>query len=149
MLTDRYAQLAVAFQQAGIPASRIYVTEYPNATRDANGVTCNPLIGYLDGRPFGYPIRGMITRNEAAQAEAEVLQPVNRTLQAAATTFGWHLVSGIAGASLTHGLCAGRPWFVGVFESLVGQHDVQGTLHPNAQGQQATANAVLQALKLS
>jgi lysophospholipase L1-like esterase len=148
-LTDRYAQLAVAFQKAGIPASKIYVTEYPNATRDANGVTCNPLIGYLDGRPFGYNLRGTITRAEAAQAETEVLQPVNKTLQAAATTFGWHLVPGIATASLTHGLCAGKPWFVGVFESLVGQHDVQGTLHPNGQGQQAIANAVVAALELS
>jgi lysophospholipase L1-like esterase len=147
-LTDRYAQLAVAFQKAGIPASKIYLTEYPNATRDSNGATCNPLIGYLDGRPFGYPIRGMITRNEAAQAETEVLQPVNRTMQAAATTFGWHLVSGIATASLTHGLCSGKPWFVGVLDSLIGQHDVLGTLHPNAKGQQATANAVAAALKL-
>ena len=147
-LTDRYAQLAVAFQQAGVPASKIYVTEYPDATRDSNGATCNPLIGYLDGRPFGYAVRGMITHTEAAQAENEVLQPVNRTLQAAATTFGWHLVSGIASASLTHGLCSGRPWFVGAIESLIGQHDVLGTLHPNAQGQQATANAVVAALKL-
>jgi lysophospholipase L1-like esterase len=149
MLTDRYAQLAVAFQQAGIPASKIYVTEYPDATRDSNGATCNPLIGYLDGRPFGYAVRGTITRTEAAQAETEILQPVNKTLQAAATTFGWHLVSGIAAASLTHGLCSGRPWFVGAIESLIGQHDVLGTLHPNSQGQQATANAVLGALKLS
>ena len=149
MLTDRYAQLAVAFQQAGIPASKIYVTEYPDATRDSNGATCNPLIGYLDGRPLGYNVRGMITRTEAAEAETEILQPVNQTLQAAATTFGWHLVSGIATASQTHGLCASKPWFVGAIESLVGQHDVLGTLHPNAQGQQATANAVVAALKSS
>jgi lysophospholipase L1-like esterase len=148
MLTDRYAQLAVAFQQAGIPGSKIYVTEYPDATRDSNGAVCNPLIGYLDGRPLGYNVRGMITRAEAAQAETEILQPVNQTLRAAATTFGWHLVSGIATASQTHGLCAGKPWFVGAIESLIGQHDVLGTLHPNAQGQQATADAVFAALKL-
>ena len=108
-----------------------------------------PLTGYPDGGAFVHTLRGPTTRAEAAQAETEVRQPVNRTLQAAATTFGWHLVSGIATAALTHGLCASKSWFVGVFESLVGQHDVLGTLHPNAQGQQATANAVVAALKPS
>jgi lysophospholipase L1-like esterase len=145
-LTGRYAQLAVAFQRAGIPAARIYVTEYPNATRDSQGKTCDPLIPYLDSRPFGYTLRGSITREEAAQAESELLVPVNRALRAAATKYGWHLVSGIAAASATHGLCAAQPWFVSVYGSLIGQHDAFGTLHPNAQGQQATADRVVAAL---
>ncbi len=75
LLPARYAQLAAGLQQAGIPTSRVYVTEYPSATRDAQGNTCNPLIPYLDGRPFGYSLRGMITRDEAGQAESELLLP--------------------------------------------------------------------------
>ena len=42
LLPGRYAQLAAAFQRAGIPASKIYVTEYPNGTRDAHGRDLQP-----------------------------------------------------------------------------------------------------------
>jgi len=147
-LPDRYARLAAALRAAGIPASKTYVTEYPNATRDAQGATCNPLIPYLDSTPFGYSVRGTITSAEAAQAESELLLPVNTALKAAAATYGWHLVSGIASQSTTHGVCATKPWFVDVSESLIDQHDVLGTLHPNQQGQKAIAGLVLAALKL-
>ena len=147
-LPDRYARLAAALRAVGIPASKTYVTEYPNATRDAQGATCNPLIPYLDSTPFGYSVRGTITSAEAAQAESELLLPVNTALKAAAATYGWHLVSGIASQSTTHGVCATKPWFVDVSESLIDQHDVLGTLHPNQQGQKAIAGLVLAALKL-
>jgi lysophospholipase L1-like esterase len=146
-LPGRYTRLAAAFRDAGIPASKIYVTEYPNATRDEHGATCDPLIPYLDSTPFGYSVRGTITRREAEQAESELLLPVNAALKAAATTYGWHLVSGIAAQSNTHGVCSTRPWFVDVAESLVEQHDVLGTLHPNAQGQRAMAELAVSALK--
>lgn len=147
-LPGRYARLAAAFRAAGIPASKVFVTEYPNATRDDRGVTCDPLIPYLDSRRFGFGVRGTITGVEAAEAESELLLPVNAALQAAATAYGWHLVSGIASQSATHGLCSTRPWFLGVSQSLVEQHDVLGTLHPNRQGQQAIAGLVVSALKL-
>jgi lysophospholipase L1-like esterase len=146
-LPERYARLAAGFDRAGIPASKIYVTEYPDATRDGRGLTCDPLIPYLDSRPFGYTVRGTITRAEAAEAEQELVVAVNTALKAAASTYGWNLVSGMAAQSVTHGLCAPRPWFVGVYESLITQHDVLGTLHPNAQGQQAAAALVYGALK--
>jgi lysophospholipase L1-like esterase len=145
-LPGRLARLADAFRAAGVPASRIYVTEYPNATRDANGRTCDPLIPYLDGRAFGTDLRGEITRDEAAKAETELLLPVNHTLADAASVHGWHFVSGIAAASARHGVCSTRPWFLSVFDSFLAQHDVLGTLHPNAQGQQATAGLVTVAL---
>jgi lysophospholipase L1-like esterase len=146
-LPGRYAQLAGAFQAAGIPAAKVYPIEYPNATRDDNGAVCNPLIPYLDSTPFGFTMRGTITQSEAAQAESELLRPVNAALTTAATTYGWRLVSGIASQSTTHGLCSTRPWFVGVSQSLIEQHDVLGTLHPNRQGHQAMAGLVVSALK--
>ena len=133
-LPDRYARLAAALRAAGIPASKIYVTEYPNATRDQQGAICDPLIPYLDSTPFGYSVRGTITRAEAADAESELLVPVNAALKTAAATYGWHLVSGIASQSTTHGVCSTKPWFVDVSESLIEQHDVLGTLHPNRTG---------------
>ena len=145
-LPDRYARLAAAFRAAGIPASKIYVTEYPNATRTSRGRR-DPLIPYLDSTPFGYSVRGTITRAEAADAESELLLPVNAALKTAAAIYGWHLVSGIASQSSTHGVCSTRPWFVDVSESLIDQHDVLGTLHPNGQGQQAIAGLVVSALK--
>jgi lysophospholipase L1-like esterase len=146
-LPSRYAQLADALQKAGIAPSRVYVTEYPDPTRDQNGSPCNPLIPYLDGRPFGFGVRGTITQAEATEAEGELVAPVNGALQAAAAAYGWRLVSGIAAQSATHGLCAATPWFRSVYDSLVTQHDVLGTLHPNVQGQQAAASLVVSALK--
>jgi lysophospholipase L1-like esterase len=146
-LPGRYARLADALQRAGVPPAKVYVTEYPDATRDGLGQPCNPLIPYLDSRPFGSAVRGTITRAEAVGAEDELVGPVNAALKNAASTYGWHYVSGIAAQSAAHGLCAARPWFVGVYESLVTQHDVLGTLHPNALGQQAIAGAVLSVLK--
>ena len=101
------------------------MTEYPNATRDQQGAICDPLIPYLDSTPFGYSVRGTITRAEAADAESELLVPVNAASTAAAT-YGWHLVSGIASQSTTHGVCSTKPWFVDVSESLIDQHDVLG-----------------------
>jgi lysophospholipase L1-like esterase len=146
-LPGRYARLDAAFGAAGIPAAKIYVTEYANATRDARGATCDPLVPYLDSRPFGYRVRGTITREEALEAENELVKPVNQALRTAAATYGWHLVSGIAAQSTTHGVCAARPWFLGVYDSLFAQHDVLGTLHPNAQGHQAAASLVFGALR--
>jgi hypothetical protein len=146
-LPGRYAQLDAAFRDTGIPASKIYMTQYPNPTRDGQGATCDPLIPYLDSTPLGYTVRGTITRAEAEQAEGELLLPVNAALQAAATAYGWHLVSGVASQSTTHGLCSTRPWFVGVTQSLIEQHDVLGTLHPNGTGQKAAATLVVAALK--
>lgn len=146
-LPGRYARLAAAFDAAGVPSSKVYVTEYPNATRDAGGATCDPLIPYLDGRPFGSAVRGTITRDEATEAESELLVPTNEALRAAAATYGWHLVSGVAAQSIPHGVCSSQPWFLDVYESLIRQHDVLGTLHPNAQGQQAIAALAFAALK--
>jgi len=146
-LPARYAQLADALRTAGIPAAKVYVTEYPDPTRDQNGAPCNPLIPFLDGRPFGFDVRGTITRTEATEAETELVVTVNGALKAAAAAYGWHLVAGIAAQSATHGLCASTPWFRSVYDSLVTQHDVLGTLHPNAQGQQAMAGAALAALE--
>jgi len=146
-LPGGYAQLAAAFQAAGIPASKIYATEYPNATRDEHGAVCDPLIPYLDGTPLGFNVRGTITRSEAAQAETELLQPVNAYLKDAAAAYRWHLVSGIASQSTTHGVCSTGSWFVDVRQSLIEQHDVRGTLHPNRQGHQAMAGMVVSALQ--
>jgi lysophospholipase L1-like esterase len=146
-LPSGYAQLADALGKAGIPAAKIYVTEYPDAVRDSNGLPCDPLIPYLDGRPFGFDVRGTITRTEGLEAENELIAPVNAALEAAAAAYGWHLVSGIAAQSATHGVCAARPWFLDVYDSAITQHDVRGTLHPNQQGQQAMARLVVAALK--
>jgi lysophospholipase L1-like esterase len=146
-LPGRYARLAGALRAAGIPASKIYVTEYPNATRDEHGAVCNPLIPYLDSTPFGFNVRGTITRAEAEEAERELLLPVNAALNTAAATYGWNLVSGLASQSITHGVCSTSSWFVDVAQSLLAQHDVLGTLHPNRLGQRAAASLVVSALK--
>ena len=141
-LPERYARLADAFDRAGIAASKIYVTEYPDATRDARGLTCDPLIPYLDSRPFGYTVRGTITRAEAAEAEQELVVAVNDRAEGRGLDLRLAPRLGDRGA-----VGNARPvrergrGSSGVYESLITQHDVLGTLHPNGQGQQASSCA--------
>ena len=139
-LPARFDALANAFGTS-VPPGRIFLTQYPNPTRDENGVTCNPLI---------VGDRGILTRKEAAEAEAEMLVPVNAAVAAAATAHGWGLVTGPAERSRTHGYCVRDPaqrWFVTYSESVANQGNQNGTLHPNDAGHADTAGLVASALR--
>ena len=139
-LPARFDDLAKAFGTS-VPPSRIFLVQYPNSTRDADGRTCDPLI---------VGDRGIFTRQEAAEAEAEVLVPVNAAIAAAASAHGWGLVTGPAERSRTHGYCvddSAARWFVTYDESLRNQGNENGTLHPDEAGHADTARLVVAELK--
>ena len=134
-LPTRYAALQTALGQAGVPAARVVVTEYPDPTRDASGSTyCNPLLTV--------PGYGTVDAAEAAWASQSFLAPLNATVAQAAAQAGWRLAGGVASAFAPHGACSSAPWVVGLLESLRNQGSINGTLHPNPAGQRAITGLV-------
>lgn len=136
-LRASYRRLARRISTA-IPPSRVYITEYFDPTRDAQGETCD---GFF----------AAIGRAEVEQARTRVLAPLNAAIAAAADAQGWNPVEGIASAFRRHGYCAGRhAWVSTVRDSLSNLGGIRarhrGTLHPNAAGHEVIG--VLLAAKL-
>lgn len=152
-----YDDLSRALKQVGVPAARVYLTEYFDSTRDRNGNFCNPLIevSTTSLRPLTAVIRHPFLsvlaaaatsvvlhfdRAEAQWAHDRVLTRLNQQVRAAASKHGWGLVTGVAEAFRKHGYCSGDgAWIVGLFESFERQHDHNGTLHANPRGNTETA----------
>lgn len=160
-----YDSLSRALKQAGVPAPRVYVTEYFDSTRDASGNFCDPLIEVsttslrpftaLVGHPFLRALAAAATsvtlhfdRAEAQWAHDRVLARLNQQVRAAASKHGWGLVAGVADAFRNRGYCAGDgAWVIGLFESLERQHDHNGTLHANPRGNTETAKLAVKVVR--
>jgi hypothetical protein len=161
-LPGLFDQLAGALKRVGVPAQRVYVTQYFDSTRGASGDFCNPLIkidtralAALAAASISSPFLAALvaaaaaTSLEFSQAEARwahdsVLQRLNRQVRSAASKHGWGLVSGAQEAFRTHGYCSGDgSWVVGMFESFERQHDHNGTLHANPLGNAQTAKLAI------
>jgi lysophospholipase L1-like esterase len=139
-LPGRYAQLAGRLKRLGIPPARVFITEYPDSTRDQAGKFCDPLIR------VGPAVFSGI---EAEWANEDVLHPLNAAVRAAAARHGWRVITRIADDFRTHGYCSSDPWIVGLVESRLGQGDVNGTLHANAVGHEVVGGMVTSAVKPS
>ncbi|HEX4746679.1 MAG TPA: GDSL-type esterase/lipase family protein [Gaiellaceae bacterium] len=160
-LPGLYDQLAGAFKRAGVPAARVYLTQYFDSTRDANGGFCNPLIRVEASSlakvaavvPHPFVSRLLLAASSASldfdQAEAQwahdkVLARLNRQVRSAASKHGWGLISGADVAFRNHGYCSGNgSWIVGLFESFERQHDHNGTLHANPLGHSQQAKLAI------
>ncbi|MBM7112566.1 SGNH/GDSL hydrolase family protein [Archangium primigenium] len=132
-LGDRLAQL--------FPSSPVYLTEYPDLSRDAAGVTCEQImhnVGPVDG------IRR--SQGEPQWIQAHFLAPLNQqmrdsVLEQQNASRPWHYVGGVEDAFRTHGMCAGdQRWFRVPPEArdLQGPKDdtqnTKGMAHPNEEG---------------
>jgi hypothetical protein len=125
----------------------VFVTAYPDPTTGPFGLPC--------GTPITPAFEGFegIGASEALWASANVVTPLNAALSAAVARANaapgthprWHFVSAIESSFHTHGYCAGggspvldwwpHPRYVNtVVDSLTGQGDVMGAMHPNNQG---------------
>ena len=157
----RYKLLDAAFRRAGIPASKVYITQYFDPTRDEAGGICSPMVD------IAAPLR--ITFSEAKWAYNEVIAPLNNAIAKAAHDYRWHLVSGVAGAFRKHGYCAGdQSWIVQLSDAVWSQGGVPelakatlpkafwwvnapiaeaGALHPNREGHKQVALLVTGLLK--
>ncbi len=133
-LPGLYATLAHRLKAAGVPAARVYITQYFDPTRDASGQFCDPGLGLMDG-------------NDNAWAYNAVVRRLNVQVATAAQQWGWHLVSGAQQGFRTHGYCSASSWIVSLGTSLVLQGDQNGTMHPNGAGHAYIAGLVLDHLR--
>ncbi len=78
-------------------------------------------------------------------AVTNIYNPLNAAVQAAATAEGWTYVGGIAAAFKTHGYPSSSSWIRTITDSLLMQHNISGSFHPTAAGQQAIAGLLLSA----
>lgn len=120
----RFDNLAKRLSRLGIPAERVYVTEYPDPTTDARGRHVR-LPGIL-GK--GVPLKANgISARELAWAAREVVAPLNAAVRAAAENHNWSFVGGIAQGFIGHGYAAGKASFIRTAESAM---ELQGPWPP-------------------
>jgi hypothetical protein len=138
LLPGRYSSVADRFELAkasgglGTPASRVYITNYPDAGTDEQGRVCNPDNFLLD------PFRSLfgISRTEWAWTRSTTVPQLNGAVNAGATAQGWRAVTGVASGFFRHGYCAanGDRWIRRIDESFSRQNNEKGTMHPNSTG---------------
>jgi lysophospholipase L1-like esterase len=137
VLPNRYAALAKTFDKLRVADRRVYITQYPDSTHQADAATfCDPLISVAGS------LGGTFDQAEARWAYLHVLTPLNRAVAAAATRYHWRMISGVPGLFAPHGYCSSDPWIVGLTESFANEGSRYGTLHANAKGHQAVAQLV-------
>jgi lysophospholipase L1-like esterase len=136
-ITANYPKLAAAFTQAGIPAAKVSISQYPNPTHDDRGALCDTILG---DTPNGL---ATVHRDDVAWANG-ITNQLNDDVASAASSNGWHLVNGIAADFATHGYCAADHWINTWSESSHDQGNEDGTLHPNADGTADYATRILQ-----
>jgi hypothetical protein len=124
---------------ASYDIGQIFLTEYPDPTRDATGNTAFQILHDIaDGLE--------VDRNELNQVRDRVMVPLAQAMYAFARRNGWAYVNDVAGAFATHGY---GDWFRTASDSALLQGPVwnrntissqekantTGTLHPTAEGQ--------------
>lgn len=139
-LLSRFRELNARLKELRMPSDRVYLTQYFDPTHDVGGDYCDSMLG--------------IHRREDLAWAAGVVSALNSVLRVAAGRHGWNYIGGIAadfaggaaGAS-GHGYCAGRQrWVTTLTDSLSGQGDIFGTLHPNETGQRCIATHIWETL---
>jgi hypothetical protein len=140
-----YQYLANTIRNLGIPASRVYISEYPDPTSDTdssgNVRSCDEMLEDIQ-----WPLH--VDAPETLWARSAVLPTLNSNIGSAAAIWGWNLVSGIAADFQGHGYCLGdhdvpnsNRWIRTATESslMQGPSDrtkTTGMLHPTIQGHQ-------------
>ena len=124
---------------AAYDIGQIYLSEYPDPTRDSTGNTAQQILHDIaDGLE--------VDRNELNQVRDRVMLPLAQAMYAFARRSGWAYVNDVASAFATHGY---GDWFRTATDSAILQGPVwnrntisseekaatTGTLHPTADGQ--------------
>lgn len=140
-LVRKYAELDARLRAdfTGFTPDRMFITPYPNVTRDKSGNSCGASVD---------PKKELlgVSPAEYLWAESVVLRRLNDTIEAQAATLGWTVVAGIEEAFGPHGYCSTEPWMVRIGESFGRQMDYMGTAHPNIKGHQAYRDKIYPAL---
>ena len=140
-LSRKYAELDLRLRAewADYTPDRMFITPYPNVTRDQNGNTC--------GASLDAPTIPGISPAEYLWAEQVVLRQLNDTVEQQAATLGWSVVQGIEESFRLHGYCSSSSWMVRIGESFLRQMDHMGTAHPNVKGHEAYRDKIFAALR--
>lgn len=133
-LPQHYAELASAIQS--LDPGQVLVTDYPDLTRNQRGQVA-PILGPGDVT--------LIDRADAMLASTKIIPALDAAIASAAKTDHWTLVPGITADFLTHGYPSTTPWIRTLGQSLLIEGSVDGTFHPNADGQQDIADRLLDA----
>ena len=141
-LVRKYAELDARLRTdfAGFTPDRMFITPYPNVTRDKDGNSCGASVD---------PKKELlgVSPAEFLWAETVVLRRLNDTIAAQAGTLGWTVVEGIEEAFERHGYCSTEPWMVRIGESFGRQMDHMGTAHPNVKGHEVYRDRIFTALR--
>ncbi len=132
-LSPQYAMLGQAIR--GLNPAKVLITEYPDLTRNSRGLVAPVVVAGVS----------VISTAEVQFALDRILNPLDQTVQAAATANGWTYVGGLSTAFRTHGYPSSNSWFRSVGQSYRMQDSRVGAFHPNAQGHQAIAKGLLAA----
>jgi lysophospholipase L1-like esterase len=148
---------AVANALKGLaPNAPVFITMYPDITRNSNGAPCTYLT--MSQSDFAWARNTILTPTPASSYPYTTLQGQNLSFPltngslnaqiANTATLGFQPVTGSWSASgdsaVGHGICAGsESWVIPV--NVNG--NIHGAFHPNPTGQQAIAGALLPALR--
>ncbi len=149
-LPNRFATLGARLSQL-FGNIDVYLTEYPDLSRDQNGEACVEILHNVAAE-LADGIRR--SQGEVQWIQNNFLAPLNQELRNAVQVQrqqqrAWHYVGGIEAAFRNHGMCAGDDrWFRVPPESrdLQGPKDdkrnTTGTAHPNEEGYRQLARAI-------
>ncbi len=120
--------------------SRVYWTEYPNATEDDDGSVCtfdlmNPL-ATLPG----------VSLDEGTWVRGWMTPRLNQEISGKAQAFDWTYVGGIFDAFHGHGYCADGHWFRRLDEAFLMEQHPNGAVHPTGDGHAVYRDAIYEAL---
>jgi hypothetical protein len=166
----RYDALAAAINnpspvgRSAINAAHVFLSEYPDPTRNDDGTICPKILDDILVWPFD------MSAAEQSWAIGAVFGPLNDSVRHAAENHhsnageSWHFVGGIAdkfaGDGFGHGYCASDNWIRTASQSVVNQGPfvpgegirqfarfTTGTLHPTAQGHAIYRNQLVAAIR--
>lgn len=137
-LDDRFEALEAEINRRVDPDD-VYLLEYMNPVTGSDGAACDNMLAPSSGTG--------VAKDEALWAWDYVLEPLNDEIQDSASEAGWNFVGGLENDFVGHGYCATSDrWVETLSESLTGQGDPFGAMHPNAKGHEAIGAKVFEAL---
>ena len=109
----------------GIPSSRLWITQYFDASRDDSGQLCDYSV---------VPILSTLSPADFQWANTNIVAPLENQISTAASAHGWNVLP-VYSDFYTHGICATDHWLNQWDEEFQNQGDKQGFFHPNHNGQ--------------
>lgn len=148
-LPEKYAQMSTAIDALGVARDRVFITEYPDPTGDANGNTSVPVLDDLIVVPgLAQALNWKIDATELAWARGTGLRMLNDAVHAAARTHGWNLVGGIEEAFRKHGMGAGsESWFNSPQDSRLKQGPFTTLTGAAVKAQQIISSPIVAAIE--